>query len=44
MARTINRVELLGRVGTDPEMQLHARRHRRHEAAAGDRPLPQGRR
>ena len=43
MARTINKVELLGRVGTDPEMSYTPGGTPRHQAAAGDRPLPQGR-
>ena len=44
MSRTINKVTLLGRIGTDPEMIYTPRRHRGHQAAAGDGPLPQGRR
>ena len=44
MAKTINKVELLGRVGSDPEMKYTASGSRRHPAAPGHRPGAQGRR
>ena len=44
MAKSINKVELLGRVGADPEMKLHGIRHRRNPAPPGHRPGAQGRR
>ena len=42
MARTINKVELLGRVGTDPEMSYTPGGTAVTKLRAGDRPLPQG--
>ena len=45
MSRTINKVERLSAFGqgrNGPGDAVHPRRHGRHQAAAGDRPLPQG--
>ena len=44
MARSLNKVTLIGRLGKDPEMRYTASRHRRLHLHPGDQPLPPGHR